>query len=154
MLTMAENEATPLTDDEREELEALRAEKARREDEARARAEREELERLRAEQEREDAKILAERAAAQRAAEAAAPVPHAPAQAAAAPAPAQAAAAPAPAPEQKAVVDPEHLTFGQKMVGAGADPDDPDAGMPPAQIIIIVIAVIAVIAMGVYIATH
>ena len=82
---------------------------------------------------------------AQRAAEAAAPVPHAPA---------QAAAAPAPAPEQKAVVDPEHLTFGQKMVGAGADPDDPDAGMPPAQIIIIVIAVIAVIAMGVYIATH
>lgn len=141
MLTMAENEATPLTDDEREELEALRAEKARREDEARARAEREELERLRAEQEREDAKILAERAAAQRAAEAAAPVPHAPAKA-------------APAPEQKAVVDPEHLTFGQKMVGAGADPDDPDAGMPPAQIIIIVIAVIAVIAMGVYIATH
>ncbi len=145
MLTMAENEATPLTDDEREELEALRAEKARREDEARARAEREELERLRAEQEREDAKILAERAVAQRAAEAAAPVPHAPA---------KAAAAPAPAPEQKAVVDPEHLTFGQKMVGAGADPDDPDAGMPPAQIIIIVIAVIAVIAMGVYIATH
>lgn len=141
MLTMAENEAAPLTDDEREELEALRAEKARRENEARARAEREELERLRAEQEREDAKILAERAVAQRAAEAAAPVPHAPAKAAA-------------APEQKAVVDPEHLTFGQKMVGAGTDPDDPDAGMPPAQIIIIVIAVIAVIAMGVYIATH
>ena len=51
-------------------------------------------------------------------------------------------------------MDPEHLTFGQKMVGAGADPDDPDAGMPPAQIIIIAIAVIAVIAMGVYIATH
>ena len=65
---MADQTATPLTDEEREELEALRAEKARRFEEERARVEREELEALRAEQERVDAEILAERAAEERAA--------------------------------------------------------------------------------------
>ena len=38
---MADQTATPLTDEEREELEALRAEKARRAEEERARVERE-----------------------------------------------------------------------------------------------------------------
>ena len=38
---MADSHMTTLTDDEREELEALRAEKARREEEERARSERE-----------------------------------------------------------------------------------------------------------------
>ena len=47
---MADTSTTPLTEDERAELEALRAEKARREQEARDRAERAELEALRAEQ--------------------------------------------------------------------------------------------------------
>lgn len=42
-------ETTPLSDEERAELEALRAEKARREEVARANAERAELERLKAE---------------------------------------------------------------------------------------------------------
>ena len=60
---MADSHMTTLTDDEREELEALRAEKARREEEERARAEREELDALRAEQAKVDALILAERAA-------------------------------------------------------------------------------------------
>lgn len=46
---MADTQSTPLTADERAELEALRAEKARREQEARDRAERAELEALRAE---------------------------------------------------------------------------------------------------------
>ena len=46
---MVENDARPLTDDERAELEALRAEKARREEAERARRERAELEALRAE---------------------------------------------------------------------------------------------------------
>lgn len=43
---------TPLTDDERAELEALRAERAQREEAERARAERAELERLKAEREK------------------------------------------------------------------------------------------------------
>ena len=46
---MADQEATPLTDEERAELEALRAEKAAREEAERARKERAELEALRAE---------------------------------------------------------------------------------------------------------
>ena len=46
---------TPLSDEERAELEALRAEKARREEEERARKERAELEALRAEQAAADA---------------------------------------------------------------------------------------------------
>ena len=45
-----QSEATPLTDEERAELESLRAEKAAREEAERAREERAELERLRAEQ--------------------------------------------------------------------------------------------------------
>ena len=51
---MTDTEASPLSDDERAELEALRAEKTRREEEERARQERAELEALRAEQQRTD----------------------------------------------------------------------------------------------------
>ena len=43
---MTDTEASPLSDDERAELEALRAEKTRREEEERARQERAELEAL------------------------------------------------------------------------------------------------------------
>ena len=46
---MADGDARPLTDEERAELEALRAEKAHREEQERARRERAELEALRAE---------------------------------------------------------------------------------------------------------
>lgn len=46
---MSDFDSTPLSDDERAELEALRAEKARREEAERARRERVELEALRAE---------------------------------------------------------------------------------------------------------
>ena len=46
---MSDFDSTPLSDDERAELEALRAEKARREEAERARRERAELEALRAE---------------------------------------------------------------------------------------------------------
>ncbi|MCF6414264.1 hypothetical protein I7648_11230, partial [Collinsella tanakaei] len=46
---MADQNSTPLTDEERAELEALRAEKAAREEAERARKERAELEALRAE---------------------------------------------------------------------------------------------------------
>ena len=46
---MTDTEASPLSDDERAELEALRAEKTRREEEERTRQERAELEALRAE---------------------------------------------------------------------------------------------------------
>ncbi len=46
---MSDFDSTPLSDDERAELEALRAEKARREEAERARRERDELEALRAE---------------------------------------------------------------------------------------------------------
>lgn len=49
-------DATPLSDDERRELEELRAQKRAREEAEQARREREELERLRAEQSREAAR--------------------------------------------------------------------------------------------------
>ena len=130
---MAETDtASALTPEERDELEALREEKARREAEAAAAAERAELEALRAEQRRVDEEILAERAAQ---------------------------AAPAPAPEPAAPVapaaEPAPRTFGQKMVMApeAADPDD-IPGMAPAQKIIIALAAVAVIVLAVYIATQ
>lgn len=114
---------TPLSDEERAELEALRAEKARREEEERARKERAELEALRA-----------ERAAAD------APASQKPA---AAPKPRR-----APAPQEPAV-DPEHLTFGQKMVmtkdEVGEDGVPP---MPPAQKLIIAVGVVLLIVAG------
>ena len=142
---MAELESQPLSDEERAELEELRAEKARREAQEEARREREELTALRA-----------ERAKAEEAAANAAPKP------APAPAPKPAAAKPAPAaakPQPKKAARPkpaeptpsrDEMTFAQRMVtskeptGEGEIP-----GMAPAQKIIIVLALIAfVIFMG------
>lgn len=118
---------TPLSDEERAELEALRAEKARREEEERARMERAELEALRA-----------ERAAAQS--------PSGSRESAAAPkrhrAPRQ----------QDPVVDPDNLTFGQKMVMT-RDEEDEDGvpPMPPAQKLIIAVGVVLLVIAGFWI---
>lgn len=115
---MADQNA-PLTAEERAELEALRAEKARREEE-RARRERAELEALRA-----------ERSAASRP------------------------SAPARRPERRTpAVDPENLTFGQKMVMTKDEVDDDGIPpMPPAQKLIIGICAAAVIASLVWFAS-
>lgn len=114
---------TPLSDEERAELEALRAEKARREEEERARKERAELEALRAEQAAADA-----------------------------PASQKPAAAPKPrrAPtSQEPAVDPEHLTFGQKMVMTKDEVDEDGVPpMPPAQKLIIAVGVVLLIVAG------
>ena len=142
---MAELESQPLSDEERAELEELRAEKARREAQEEARREREELTALRA-----------ERAKAEEAAANAAPKP------APAPVPKPAAAKPAPAaakPQPKKAARPkpaeptpsrDEMTFAQRMVtskeptGEGEIP-----GMAPAQKIIIVLALVAfVVFMG------
>ena len=119
---MADQDTAPLTDEERAELEALRAEKAAREEAKRARRERAELEALRAE-----------------------------AKAAEQPAPA---AKPAPRVDDRPpVVDPENLTFGQRMVMTPKT-DDPDdiPGMPPAQKIIIAIVLLVAVGGGIWIA--
>lgn len=142
---MAELESQPLSDEERAELEELRAEKARREAQEEARREREELTALRAE------RAKAEEAAANAALK---PAP--------APAPKPAAAKPAPAaakPQPKKAARPkpaeptpsrDEMTFAQRMVtskeptGEGEIP-----GMAPAQKIIIVLALVAfVVFMG------
>ena len=134
---MADSTATPLTDEERDELEALRAEKARRAEEERARIEREELEALRAEKAKVDAEILAERAAAERGPVRSAgsakdrPAAH---------------AAPAPEPREK--------TFGERMVTSDSVDDDGIPTMPVAQKIIIAVALVAVIAFIIYTATR
>ncbi len=134
---MADQTATPLTDEEREELEALRAEKARRAEEERARVEREELEALRAEQERVDAEILAERAAEERAARKA-------------PAPKDALSRPEPQPTPS----PKEKTFGERMVTSSTVDDDGIPTMPVAQKIIIAVALVAVVAFIIYTATR
>ena len=136
---MADQTATPLTDEEREELEALRAEKARRAEEERARVEREELEALRAEQERVDAEILAERAAEERAARKAPAVKDASSRLAPQP-------APTPSPKEK--------TFGERMVTSSTVDDDGIPIMPVAQKIIIAVALVAVVAFIIYTATR
>ncbi|MDM8299629.1 hypothetical protein [Collinsella tanakaei] len=123
---MADQQTAPLTDEERAELEALRAEKAAREQAERARRERAELEALRAEAK-----------AAEQPAPASAPV-----------------AKPAPrADERPPVVDPDNLTFGQRMVMTPKT-DDPDdiPGMPPAQKIIIAIVLLVAVGGGIWIA--
>ena len=140
---MAELVSQPLSDEERAELEELRAEKARREAQEEARREREELAALRAE--RAKAEEVAANAAS-------APAP-APKPAAAKPAP----AAPKPQPKKAArpkSVEPkpsrDEMTFAQRMV-ASKEPtgENEIPGMAPAQKIIIVLALIAfVIFMG------
>ena len=132
---MTDTKASPLSDDERAELEALRAEKARREEEERARRERAELEALRAEQQRADA-------AKTRGAERPAQV-----------APAKATPCPASTPE-KPVVDPDHLTFGQKMVLGDASDDEDVPGMPPAQKLIVGLALLFVVVGAAWMFLH
>lgn len=146
---MAELESQPLSDEERAELEELRAEKARREAREEARREREELAALRAE--RAKAEEVAANAAS---APAPAPAPKpAPKPAAAKPAP----AAPKPQPKKAArpkSVEPkpsrDEMTFAQRMVTSKEPTGENEIpGMAPAQKIIIVLALIAfVIFMG------
>lgn len=156
---MTDTTANPLTDEEREELEALRAEKARRE--------REELEALRAEQERIDAEILAERALAEQAEQ-----PHeaarrpagsssaegqasagrsekAPSSAASACVPSS--ATPSSAPSQGGSAS---KSFGERMVTSDAVDEDGIPIMPMAQKIILVIACIALVAFAIYTVTR
>lgn len=148
---MAELESQPLSDEERAELEELRAEKARREAREEARREREELAALRAE--RAKAEEVASNAASERK-PAPAPKP--------APALRPAAAKPAPAtpkPQPKKVARPkpaepkpsrDEMTFAQRMVTSKEPTGENEIpGMAPAQKIIIVLALIAfVIFMG------
>ena len=142
---MAELESQPLSDEERAELEELRAEKARREAQEEARREREELAALRAE--RAKAEEAATRAASERK-----PAP-APKPATAKPAPA------APKPQPKKVAHPkpaepkpsrDEMTFAQRMVTSKEPTGENEIPcMAPAQKIIIVLALIAfVIFMG------
>lgn len=142
---MAELESQPLSDEERAELEELRAEKARREAREEARREREELAALRAE--RAKAEEVASNAAS-----ASAPAP-ASKSAAAKPAP----AAPKPQPKKAArpkSVEPkpsrDEMTFAQRMVTSKEPASEGEIpGMAPAQKIIIALALIAfVIFMG------
>lgn len=125
---MADQNSTPLTEEERAELEALRAEKAAREEAERARKERAELEALRAESKKAE-------------------------QAESAPAPAS---APAPQPKRQAPAprpaDHESRTFGQRMVMTPEETDDDGIPkMPPAQKIIILIVMVCFIGGGIYI---
>ena len=125
---MAELESQPLSDEERAELEELRAEKARREAQEEARREREELAALRAE------RAKADEAAAKAASE---------------PAP----AAPKPQPKKAARPKPvdskpsrDEMTFAQRMVTSKEPVDEDDIpGMPPAQKLIIALALIGFI---------
>ena len=136
---MAELESQPLSDEERAELEELRAEKARREAQEKARREREEL-----------AALRAERAKAEEAAANAAPAPK---PAAAKPAPT------APKPQLKKAAHPkpveskpsrDEMTFAQRMVTSKEPTAEGEIpGMAPAQKIIIALALVAfVVFMG------
>lgn len=121
---MADQNSTPLTDEERAELEALRAEKAAREEAERARKERAELEALRAESKKAEQ-----------------------AESAPAPAPQPKRQTPAPRP-----ADHEPRTFGQRMVMTPEETDDDGIPkMPPAQKIIILIVMVCFIGGGIYI---
>lgn len=124
---MAELESQPLSDEERAELEELRAEKARREAQEEARREREEL-----------AALRAERAKAEEAAANAAPAPKPQPKKVAHPKPAE------PMPSR------DEMTFAQRMVTSKEPTGENEIpGMAPAQKIIIVLALIAfVIFMG------
>lgn len=159
---MTDTTANPLTDEEREELEALRSEKARREEEERARREREELEALRAEQERIDAEILAERAE-QRHEAARRPAGASPAEGQAAAgrsekAPSSAASARVPSsatpPSAPSQGGSASKSFGERMVTSDAVDEDGIPTMPMAQKIILVIACIALVAFAIYTVTR
>ena len=139
---MAELESQPLSDEERAELEELRAEKVRREAQEEARREREEL-----------AALRAERAKAEEAAANAAPAP----KPALKPAPKPAPAAAKPQPKKAARPKPaeptpsrDEMTFAQRMVTSKEPTGENEIpGMAPAQKIIIVLALVAfVVFMG------
>ena len=134
---MADSQNAPLSDAERAELEELRAEKARREVEERARRERAELEALRA-----------EKAAASASSDpASAPKPAARPVNQPAPAPrpvSRRVSEPAPAPQ------PGEKTFGQRMVTTDATDDDGIPKMPPAQKIILAVCALLVVAFVVW----
>ncbi len=136
---MVDSNAAPLTDEERAELEELRAEKARREEEARARRERAELERLRAEKEQ------AEAPGGQKAPKPAATV-KASTKAVSKQKPEAARSAKA------AGADDAPKSFGVRMVTSVPTAEDEIPGMPPAQKLIIILAVIAVVIFAGYIA--
>ncbi|MBY4797882.1 hypothetical protein K6V98_05900 [Collinsella sp. AGMB00827] len=134
---MADQNGLPLSDDERQELEVLRAEKRKREA-ARAAQERAELEALRAEAQEEASSL---------------PLPtDQPTQAAPHPAGKKPTSAPAQSIKDDPIVDPDNLTFGQKMV-LTPEPHDPDElpPMAPAQKLIIAFALIALFLMVRYI---
>lgn len=145
---MADLETSPLTDEERAELEALRAEKARRE--------RAELEALRAESAaaavpdaRRDAASDLQPAAHQ----SATPSHHEPS---AQPRVSRQAPKTTSALDDGPVVakDPAQRTFGQRMVLSDAEDEDGVPAMPPAQKIIIAVALIAAICFAIYMATR
>ena len=126
---MADSGNTPLTDEERSELEELRAEKARREEEERARRERAELEALRAEKAAGEAKAAA-RAARPASASAAVPAPH--------------------HKRADASQRPAEKTFAQRMVTSDATDADGIPTMPPAQKIVIAVCAVLVLAFIVW----
>lgn len=142
---MADTDTQPLSDEERAELEELRAEKARREAEEQARREREELAALRAEKAKAEASPQAKpQPKSQPASPAPQPKPQPKPQAAkptrtARPAPrSQRAAAPG-EPQSR-----DEMTFAQRMVTSTEPEHEGDIpGMAPAQKIIIVLALIA-----------
>lgn len=129
---MAELDSQPLSDEERAELEELRAEKARREAQEEARREREELAALRAEH------AKAEEAAAKAASEPAPAAPKPQPKKAARPKPAE------PKPSR------DEMTFAQRMVTSKEPTAEGEIpGMAPAQKIIIAFALVAfVVFMG------
>ncbi len=141
---MADQDTRPLTDEERAELEELRAEKARRE--------RAELEELRAERASAAAGPRTEAAPAADAAPApstpAAPAPAAPVESEAS-APEAPAAAPAPAPAPAA---DGPRTFGQRMVLSEGEDDDGIPTMPPAQKAIIAVCIVLAVCAIAYVA--
>ena len=109
---MTDTEASPLSDDERAELEALRAEQ--------------------------------QRAEAAKTRKAGRPAQVAPAKAAPRSASTQ----------KKPVVDPDHLTFGQKMVLGNTNDDEDIPGMPPAQKLIVGLALLFVAVGAVWMFLH
>ena len=129
---MAELDSQPLSDEERAELEELRAEKARREAQEEARREREELAALRAEH------AKAEEAAAKAASEPAPAAPKPQPKKATRPKPAE------PTPSR------DEMTFAQRMVTSKEPTAEGEIpGMAPAQKIIIALALVAfVVFMG------
>lgn len=129
---MADHDTDPLSAEERAELEALRAEKAAREEAEKARRDRAELEALRA-----------EKAAAARPATS-------PAKAPVAAKPTVSASKKAPVAQPADTVHSD-MSFAQRMVSSTEADDDDIPGMAPAQKLIIGICLLAVMGFALYI---